>query len=221
VLVPVDPAGSAGGGRRGGRRAGPWLIGTWVAGLAGVVAVAILGGGAVSPGPRVADVAPSSASPSGVVDLPVARIVLEQPSMAGQTITTRDLLVRGHLTEGDGPVRISLWSDSDTQMEVLRLDVLRAPDSGLRAEDAAPFEARFPLPNPRPNGTMFVEVVAFDGGGIPLEVVRVPILVGSIAVGPPTGRSGTGTHGEDGIVGGIVFGTSWLVEGAPWLGRPD
>ncbi|HYH92532.1 MAG TPA: hypothetical protein VD763_05175 [Candidatus Saccharimonadales bacterium] len=194
-----------------------------MAGLTGVVAVALLGGAWVATGQPAAELAPPVASPSAVsADVSIARIVLEQPSMAGQTVTTPDLLIRGHLTDGDGPIRISLWSGSDTQMEVVRLDALRAPETGFRPRFAAPFQARFPLPNPRPNGTMFVEVVAFDRDGIPLESLRVPILVGAIAA-PSTGvgQSGTGTHGEDGIVGGIVFGTAWLAEGAPWAGRPD
>ena len=58
---------------------------------------------------------------------------------------------------------------------------------------------------------MVVQVVAFTSHGIPLEVVRIPVEIGAILEGAPrnVGRTGQGPIGEDGIVGGIVFGNAW------------
>ena len=58
---------------------------------------------------------------------------------------------------------------------------------------------------------MVVQIVAFDPHGIPLEVVRIPIEIGAVLEGAPrnVGRTGEGPIGEDGILGGIVFGNAW------------
>ena len=76
---------------------------------------------------------------------------------------------------------------------------------------ATPFRVDFPLSNPRPGGRMVVQVVAFTTHGIPLEVVRIPVEIGALLPGTPrhVGRTGEGTRGEDGIIGGIVFGSAW------------
>ena len=73
------------------------------------------------------------------------------------------------------------------------------------------FEVAFPLSNPRPGGRMVVQVVALSPVGIPIEVARIPIEVGAIAPATPreVGRDGDGGLGEDGIIGGIVFGNAW------------
>jgi hypothetical protein len=73
------------------------------------------------------------------------------------------------------------------------------------------FQLELPLADPRPDGPMVVQVVALAANGMPLEVVRIPVEIGAITEGAPriVGRTGEGPIGEDGIIGGIVFGNAW------------
>ena len=149
------------------------------------------------------------ASPAVVADTrPVLHV--DAPSGPGAVITTPRLSVRGSRTGPSGPVRITLESSGS---KLLASETLPASGGG------GAFTVDFPLSNPRPGGSMVVQVVAFTSHGIPLEVVRIPIEIGAVLEGAPrnVGRTGDGPIGEDGILGGIVFGNAWDPEA---LGEP-
>jgi hypothetical protein len=169
------------------------------------VAVAVLGTQAPSrpsPAPPAPSVAQVAATPAVAVSDPRPVLDIAAPSVVGAVITTPRLHVRGSRVGPSGPVRVTLESSG---AKLIESETIPASGAG------GAFEVAFPLSNPRPGGSMVVQVVAFDPHGIPLEVVRIPIEIGAIAEGAPrtVGRTGAGPLGEDGIVGGIVFGNAW------------
>jgi hypothetical protein len=176
--------------------------------------VAIAGTLASSPPPAIAPslaaVAPSPSTVAVAVADADPVLHVDAPSGPGAVITTPGLRVRGSRTGPSGPVRITLESSGS---KLIASETIPANGAG------GAFAVDFPLSNPRPGGTMVVQVVAFTSHGIPLEVVRIPIEIGAILEGAPrnVGRTGDGPIGEDGILGGIVFGNAWDPEA---LGEP-
>jgi len=132
----------------------------------------------------------------------VALLHVDAPSGPGAVITTPGLVVRGTRAVEAGPLRVTLESSGGK---------LIASETLESVGGSTAFRVDFPLSNPRPGGLMVVQVVAFTTHGIPLEVVRIPIEIGALLPGTPrnVGRTGEGTRGEDGIIGGIVFGSAW------------
>jgi len=214
----------------------------WLVALGAVVAVGVAGRG-TEPRPREALIAqPTSALvthgptvPGNTVASPgpnagrqsarVPLLVVEEPAVSGQMITSRDLVVRGSLSHVSGPVRVTLESRNGKPIAVATAQPVAR---GRREDDPRPvFEVRLALPGPRPNGTMVVQVVVFDIDGIPRDAIRRRIRVGavepggaaSVAVDAATeggvaGSVATGAQarprlGEDGLMGGITFGTAW------------
>jgi hypothetical protein len=60
------------------------------------------------------------------------------------------------------------------------------------------FLVTLPLVGPRDGGTMTLQVVAYDGHGLPLDVVRRQIVIGPVI---------RRVVGADGLLGGIAIGT--------------
>jgi hypothetical protein len=54
------------------------------------------------------------------------------------------------------------------------------PTDGVREDRQPLFRAQFAIPEPRPNGTMWVVVTAYDASGVPLGGERRPFRVGPI-----------------------------------------
>jgi hypothetical protein len=169
------------------------------------VTVAIVGTAATD-GTRPVPPAPSAvaalATPAPTAAGPRTVLRIDAPSVVGAVITTPRLNVRGGRVGPSGPIRVTLESSG---AKLVASETLPANGAG------GVFEVAFPLSNPRPGGSMVVQIVAFDPHGIPLEVVRIPVEIGAIAEGAPrnVGRTGEGPIGEDGILGGIVFGNAW------------
>jgi hypothetical protein len=191
VAVVTSVATSKG---RGSGSRGRAVLAAWLLGLAAVVGVAGLGRLAepAEAGPRPAVIAfepptvavtpAPTAAPAPTPDL----IVLASPAEAGVTVTSKELVVQGYLNQqfAAGPVRVTLEArgnrviDDATITPALALGELPILDRHVQ------FEVRFGLPNPRPNGRMIVQVVAYDRDGRILDVLRRPIRVGALLEAP-------------------------------------
>jgi hypothetical protein len=177
-------------------------------GLGAVVGLAAQGGSAPSPSgpPGAAAVSSPSRPPVGL-----RHIALDQPARRGEVVTTRELIVRGRVARTAGNVRIILESSGGKPIAAAAID-----PTGHGHGDWIPFESRFRLATPRPGGDMTLFVVAVDGDGIPIDAIRRRFTIGAIvdipavvrSSGPRDGRSRS--NGEDGLMGGIPFGTNFL-----------
>jgi hypothetical protein len=168
-----------------------------------VVALATQGGSNPTPaGPPLAvDV---STSPNGSVG--PRQVRLDQPARRGDVVTTRELIVRGRVARSAGEVRIMLESSGGKPIAAAALD-----PTGFGHGDWIPFESRFQLAVPRPGGDMTLFIIAVDGDGIPIDAVRRRFTVGAIIDIPAdTAARRSRSHGEDGLMGGIPFGTNVL-----------
>jgi hypothetical protein len=125
-------------------------------------------------------------------DLSGRILVLQQPPRDGAVVTTRDLVVRGLVAAGTGPVRVGLASANG---KALAFETVEPPATG--GSTARAFDVGLPLGNPRPGGTMVIQVIAYGADGVPVDVVRREFVVG------PVLRT---VGGEDGIIGGIIRG---------------
>ena len=166
-------------------RRGPVVAGTWGLGLVAIVGVGLLAGTPVStPAPRSALDAPSSepethgppqrlaVAAGGIVDL-------ESPAPARVEITTPTVDVLGSMLVRAARVEIALEARGNRILDHASIDVSNR-DGGIRPERGPSFQASFDLPFPRPNGTMWVVVTAYDDGGMPLGSTRRPFEVGPL-----------------------------------------
>lgn len=154
--------------------------------------------------PRV-DAAARHPAPSAPPPSTSPLIILEHPAVDLEVITTRDLVVRGHLDGGTGPVRVALDVGSARPLAVKTVGPMTVPwddDRDLRPS----FTVTLPIAGPRPGGTMVVQVVAYDFEGVPQDVLRRRVRIGSIGA-PEWSRDGrrerTRRLGDDGLVGAI------------------
>jgi hypothetical protein len=167
-------------------------VAAWLGVLAVIVGLAIVGR-LTDPGvatPRSAAIAfaaplagPTRApAPVAAAILPSAGelIVLTSPAAAGITVTTRELVVLGYVQSGADSVRVTLEARGNRIIDDATVTPGLARDDGPIASRLPRFEVRFGLPNPRPNGRMIVQVVAFDSVGRMLDVVRRPFRVGPV-----------------------------------------
>jgi hypothetical protein len=167
-------------------------VAAWLGVLAVIVALAIVGR-LTDPGvttPRSAAIAfaaplagPTTApAPVTAAILPSGGelIVLTSPAEAGTTVTTRQLVVLGYVQSGADSVRVTLEARGNRIIDDATVTPGLARDDGPIASRLPRFEVRFGLPNPRPNGRMIVQVVAFDSTGRMLDVVRRPFRVGAV-----------------------------------------
>jgi hypothetical protein len=191
----------------------------WSGGLVVIVGLALAGSLTTPPPIAIADPVPSPiatgpASPptrtaaDPAAPEPVLRIIA--PSREGALITTPDLVVRGSRSGPAGPTQVTLLAGSTT----IARETLPASGAG------GAFRFDIAVPGPRPGGSMVLEVIAYSTAVRPYRVVRIPVEIGAILAGAPrnVGRTGEGPIGEDGIVGGIVFGNAWDPEA---LGTPS
>lgn len=191
----------------------------WAGALAAVVVVAVAGSFSTSrptarepahsaPAAPVASSLPNPARVALPPPVPVLRIV--EPVGNGTIITSTDLVLRGARSGPAGPTQVTLLSgDTPVTRETL-------PASG----GGGAFRLELSVPGPRPGDPLVIEIVAFTTAVRPAQVVRIPVRVGPIEGGAPrvVGRTGEGPIGEDGIVGGIVFGNAWDPEA---MGTPS
>ena len=165
----------------------------WGLGLATVVGVALAGGMAddraeiavappSSPGPS-AQAAASAAVPT--LDPAFADVVVTSPARANQVITTRDLVVRGHVRESTWRVQIVLQSRSAEPIVVRTGGPMTRPGDRDRSPGRT-FIVTLPLPEPRPSGPAIVQVVVYDTSGRAQDVVLRTIQIGEL-LGPVSG----------------------------------
>jgi hypothetical protein len=138
---------------------------------------------------------PPAAAAAAAVPLTDHVIVLESPATQNATITTRNLVVRGHLPSGGGLVTIVLESSGNKTVSTQTVQPARV--RGPAAPDGrSTFLATFALSNPRPGGRMVIQVIAYDSAGTPLDSVRRRIRIGAVVVDgpPPAGPHATPGH---------------------------
>lgn len=175
------------------------LVGAWVGALALIIGTGLVGRGGEAPvradaAPAEAEVAasprpdpPRDQAPAWVSS-PRDRLTMTLPSARNVTVATRSVEVAGTLDGGAGRVVVTLESRRSHLLESRTVSVVDGR-----------FHASFVLPNPRPGGRMWVSVVLLGPAGLPLEAIRRPFMSGALV---------PRALGEDGLVGGIVFGTT-------------
>jgi len=135
-----------------------------------------------SPGPSGL-VAASAAVPSR--DPAFADVVVTSPARANQVITTRDLVVRGHVRESTWRVQVVLQSRSAEPIVVRTGGPMTRPGDRDR-NPGRTFIVTLPLPDPRPSGPAVVQVVVYDTSGRAQDVVLRAIQIGAV-LGPASG----------------------------------
>jgi hypothetical protein len=165
----------------------------WGLGLVTVVGVAVAGGGigdeaGVDGAPEVSaapssDVRASAAVPS--LDPVWADVVMTSPARANEVISTRDLVVRGHVRESSWRVQVVLQSRSAEPIVVRPGGPMTRPGDRDRSPGRT-FIITLPLPDPRPSGPAVVQVVAYDASGRAQDVVLRAIQIEAL-LGPASG----------------------------------
>jgi len=164
-----------------------------------VVGVAVAGGGigdeagaeaavAVSGAPSVGAAAGADvevAAPTPSLDPAFADVAMTSPARANQVITTRDLVVRGHVRESSWRVQVVLQSRSAEPIVVRTGGPMTRPGDRDRSPGRT-FIMTLPLPDPRPSGPAVVQIVAYDASGRAQEVVLRAIQIGAL-IGPASG----------------------------------
>jgi hypothetical protein len=134
--------------------------------------------------PRPADASTAGAPAANAVD---GRLSMTLPHASVPAIRTRTIDIAGAV-EGNGQLRVGIEAP-DGHLIVVRT---------IPIEDG-PFCVTFDLPDPRPGGPLVASVALIGMDGIPIEGVRRSFLSGPLVVP---------SLGEDGLVGGLVFGSS-------------
>lgn len=173
----------------------PIALLAWVAGLLAIGGIGLLAGDPPAPTRPVvvADAGPEATGrirtglPSTYMGAMLTRdaVALASPAPDRVEVTTRQVAVSGSVLVKASRVEIFLEARGNRVIDHLSVDVTD-PNGGVRPEYAATFEAAFDLPNPRPNGTMWVVVTAYDGRGMPLGGTRRPFAVGPLLEPEPT-----------------------------------
>jgi len=174
-----------------GRARAPLGILVWSAALIGLVAAGTLGRTADRPvaGPASASDGPIASAAASQLARPLAAlgtdlalvdvIDLQTPAIGPVTLTEPDLTIFGKVLVHAARIEVSLEARNNRVIDTVDVDV-SDPDGGVRPRSQPQFEVTFPVPYPRPNGTMWVVVTAYDGRGMPLGGERRPFLVGPI-----------------------------------------
>jgi hypothetical protein len=196
-----------------GRRTRPafWFA-AWFIGLVAVAGLAFAGRAATeptqaSPAPDAAAVAATDGSASAAPGAsagtdgasgPGSRtpgIALARPTVDGAPVTSARLLVNGSYPDPDRPLKVALfnmWGDELAGANLL-----------VRGE----FSVVLRLPEPRPIGPAVLQIRRVDAVGRAELLVERPLVIGPLAAAPA--QVERPPLGEDGLVGGLVFGTSW------------
>ena len=115
---------------------------------------------------------------------PVVVVRLRSPSHADEVITTAVVVVYGRLEVRAATVRVSLEDDQARSLDALTIDT-SDPDGGIRPVREPVFQVALALPLPRPEGRLWVAITAFDEYGLPLGLMRRPILIAKLATQVP------------------------------------
>jgi hypothetical protein len=165
-----------------------------------------MAGGDDDGGDPVAPVALASATHSPTADdepaPSVARppaIVLDMPGRVGAVVDTAGVVIRGRVPDDAGRLQILLQTTADAPIVVVTAQPMSAARTGWPTSPSM-FDVEVPLPEPRPIGPALIQIVSYDQRGRARDVLLRRIVIGE--------RTRRPTLGEDGLVGGIVFGTS-------------
>ena len=159
----------------------PTALAGWLGVLALVVGAGFAGQrleGTREPAPAVVAVA-SPEAPARALQEPQDPIDLLSPEIGPITITTARLTVKGMVMVKASRVVVSLEARGNRTLDSVTFNV-SDPDGGIRPKQTPTFSAEFDIPYPRPNGTMWVVVTAYDSHLIPLGGERRPVLIGEI-----------------------------------------
>ena len=181
-----------------------------VAGAWAIAVVSLIGVGLLTSAPdetnRARDLLADEAGPAPTGDpgrlardLPSTRmgslllrqvIQIDSPSH-GREVTTPQVDVSGSMLVRADHVGIALEARGNRVLDHVWVDVFD-PDGGVRPRRTPSFGASFDLPFPRPNGTMWVVVTAYDERGMPLGSTRRPFSAGPLApaAAVPLGHGG-------------------------------
>jgi hypothetical protein len=161
----------------------------WTAALIGIVAVGAFGrdserlaGEAAAATPLTTAATPRSGRPAAALGTDLALVYaidLRTPAVGPVTLTTPRLNVFGEVMVHAALVEVSLEAPNNRVIDTVDIDVTD-PNGGLRRDSRPQFQVDFPVPYPRPNGTMWVVVTAYDAAGMPLGGERRPFIVGPI-----------------------------------------
>ncbi len=178
-----------GGGRGTGRS-----IAVWAAIVAIAVGVGVLGQHvALGPdGAAVVAVPASSPSPTptdepGATEVAVAAppiegtdpIILSSPLFGPAVVTSARLEVEGSINVRAIAADVSLEARGARTIATERVTFPTVLD-GIRPPVPPDFRVWFDLPNPRPNGTMWVMVTVYGPDGLPLAGIRRAFVVGPL-----------------------------------------
>ncbi len=185
------------------------VFGAWVIGLGTVVGLALSGPDVVPQRSALVPPAVPSLAPSARPSVPRS-VRLDQPARRDEVITTREIVGRGRVAQSVGQVWIMLESRGGKPIATNAIDPTGMPRGAM-----IPFESRFRVAMPRPAGSMMVVVVAIGADGLPVDAIRRRFELGAIVdipagVGSDALPDGSGSRGEDGVMGGIPFGTNLL-----------
>ncbi len=136
-----------------------------------------------SPGPSGRVAAASAAVPA--LDPAFADVVVTLPARANQVVTTRDLVVRGHVRESSWRVQVVLQSRSAEPIVVRTGGPMTRPGDRDRSPGRT-FIVTLPLPDPRPSGPAVLQVVVHDASGRAQGVLLRAIVIGEL-LGPVSG----------------------------------
>ena len=191
----------------------------WGLGLVVVVGAALVGRGVDGEAVVVAPSAPAQGvvgpTPSGArpfservpLDRWVTVIVLDAPARTALPIATQEIVVRGHLLHDTAFLQVVFQSRSAGVILLQTIRPMTVPVGNDRSEGTA-FVATLPLPEPRPSGAATLEIVAYDAFGKARDSVVRPIQIGPFLDPTYGGMAGRPPTGEDGLMGGITFGTN-------------
>ena len=189
-----------------GRRTRPaYWIGAWVIGLLAVAGLALAGRAATEPSQATvaavdgtASAAPGTTTGRAAGAASVSRtaaIVLARPTIDSAPVTSARLMVSGSYPDPDRPLKVTLYSMGGD--ELAGADLLTRGD----------FTVVLQLPEPRPIGPAVLQVRRVDALGRAELLVERPLVIGPLAFAPA--QVARPPLGEDGLIGGLVFGTAW------------
>ena len=104
-------------------------------------------------------------------------IVLTSPALDEEVISTRELVVSGHLRESSWHVRVVLKAQNGEPIAVRTGGPMTLPGDRDRSLGRR-FEVLLPLSAPRPSGPAVVQVVAYDTSGRARGMVSRSIQIG-------------------------------------------
>ncbi len=195
----------------------------WGLGLIVVVGAALVGreaDGAMTAEPSPSEhPVPASAAPSGLqiagrvpLDRWATVIVLDAPARTDHPVATQQIVVRGHLLHDTAFLQVLFQSRSAGLLYLQTIRPMTVPLGNDRSEGTG-FVATIPLPDLRPIGAATLQVIAYDARGQVKDVLFRPIQVGTLLDPTYGGMAAKPPTGEDGLMGGITFGTNFVPHG--------